>query len=241
MKLALLLYFLVGLYSNKLPTDLNETNCMWGMAPLHNLKRSAKYEALGRPLKETISDFWKKGELVGPVEIPEDLRTEQFYLGDFALAKKFGDPESQHGYPPSQFCSPERLHGKESGFACDMWSYMVIFSVLYLECAPFTPIFTGGIISGIALSLGPLPEQWKGLYVWTGSHDSWYDQHQTPDLGWNLESRIAYLRPDADPVEQQLVHAIMSKVFVYNPEERITATQLLQDPSFRTLMERYGC
>ena len=236
-----LAHFLVDSCSNQVPTDLNERNCMWGMASLHNLNRSAKYEAFGRPLKEIISDFWKQGELVGPVEIPEDLRTEQFYLGDFALAKKLADSMAQPGYPPSLFCSPERLHGKDSGFACDMWSYMVIFGVLYLGCAPFTPIFRGGIISGITLSLGPLPEQWKGLYVWSGSHDSWYDQHKTPHPKWNLESRIAYLRPDADPVEQQLVHSIMSKVFVYNPEERITASQLLRDPSFRALMDRYGC
>lgn len=148
--------------------------------------------------------------------------------------------KTQPGYPPSQFCSPERLHGKDSGFACDMWSYMVIFGVLCLGCVPFTAIFTGGII-GITLSLGPLPEQWKGLFAWPGSHESWYDQHQKPDPEHNLESRITYCQLDADPVEQQLVHAIMSKVFVYNPDERITATQLLRDPSFRALMDRYGC
>lgn len=81
----------------------------------------------------------------------------------------------------------------------------------------------------------------EGPYAWPGSRDSWYVQHQTPDPEWNLEFRIAYLRTDADSVEQQFVHSIMSKVFVYNPEERITATQLLRDPSFRALMDRYGC
>ncbi|CAP94055.1 hypothetical protein E8E15_002763 [Penicillium rubens] len=220
--------------------DLNESNCMWGMAPLSH-DRSAKYEALGRPMKQIISwvDLWKQGELVGPVEIPENLRTDEFYLGDFALAKKLGDPITQRGRPPSQFCSPDRLHGKEPSFACDMWSYMVIFAVLYLGFSPFHSAFKGGIITSITESLGPLPKEWKGLY--DGALDSWYDQDQTPDPNHNLASKIAYYRPDADPVEQQLVHAMMSKVFTYNLEERPTATQLLRDPSFRAIMEKYGC
>lgn len=71
--------------------------------------------------------------------------------------------------------------------------------------------------------------------------DSWYDQDQTPDPKHDLASKIAYYRPDADSVEQQLVHAMMSKVLTYNIEERLTATQLLRDPSFRAIMDKYGC
>jgi hypothetical protein len=91
------------------------------MTPLHNLNRSAKYDALGRPLKRIIPfvDLWKQGELVRPVQVPETLRTEDFYLGDFGLAMKVDDPVTQPGYPPMQFCSPERLHGKNPSFACD--------------------------------------------------------------------------------------------------------------------------
>ncbi|KAJ6138827.1 hypothetical protein N7471_005313 [Penicillium samsonianum] len=154
--------------------DLNERNCMWGMAPLHNLNRSAKYEAVGRPLKQTIPfvDLWKKGELVRAVEVPENLRTEEFFLGDFGLAKKLSDSETQLGYPPSQFCSPERLHGKDPSLACDMWSYMVIFTVLYLRFTPFPSWVEGGIISGFVARLGPLPEKWKGLYIRPGEIDS---------------------------------------------------------------------
>ncbi|OQD61974.1 hypothetical protein PENPOL_c014G08236 [Penicillium polonicum] len=194
-------------------THLNERNCMWGMAPLSH-DRSAKYEALGRPIVQIISwvDLWKQGELVGPVEIPENLRTDEFYLGDFALAKKLGDPITQRGRPPSQFCSPDRLHGKEPSFACDMWSYMIIFAVLYLGFSPFHSAFKGGIISSITQSIGPLPKEWKGLM---------------------MEPLII--------VEQQLMHTMMSKVLTYNLEERLTATQLLRDPSFRAIMDKYGC
>lgn len=67
---------------------------MWGLAPFHDpSSRSAKYKALGRPLKQIIPfvDLWKKGELVRPIEVPESLCTEKFYLGDFGTAMKVGD------------------------------------------------------------------------------------------------------------------------------------------------------
>ncbi|GAB1202419.1 hypothetical protein APSETT445_001034 [Aspergillus pseudonomiae] len=213
------------------------------MAPLPTLNRRAKYETLGRPLKEVIPfvDLWKQGELVQPIQIPEALRTEDFYLGDFGLAMQVGDPTFQPGYPPMQFCSPDRLHKKEPSFACDMRSYMAIFRELYLGYPPFATWLEGGVITGMVKCLGPLPEQWKGLYNYSGGLDSWYDQHQTPDPNYDFAAIIAYYRPNADPVEREHVHSIMSKVFNYCPEKRPTATELLQDPSFREIMDKYGC
>ncbi|KAB8214681.1 kinase-like domain-containing protein [Aspergillus novoparasiticus] len=221
-------------------------NSMWGITPLPGLSRSAKHEVLGLPLKEIIPvvKLWKQGELVGPLEMPENLRTEKFYLGDFGLAMKVDTPVTQKGNPPMKFCSPERLHGKHPSLACDMWSYMVIFGMLYLKGhSPFSAAAAhDGVISDIVRSLGPVPEQWKGLCVYAGGGlDSWYDQSKKPDPDRNLASTIANFRPDADPVERELVHSIMLKIFTYCPEKRLTATQLLQDPSFRALMEKYGC
>ena len=57
----------------------------------------------------------------------------------------------------------------------------------------------------------------------------------------NLASTIERFRPDIDQAERELVYSILKKVFVYHPEERLTATQLLQDPSFKAIMDRYGC
>ncbi|PLB49389.1 kinase-like protein [Aspergillus steynii IBT 23096] len=223
--------------------DLNERNCMWGMEPLHHLPRGAKYEALGRPLKQMIpvDGLWKQGELVGPVKIPPSSRTKKFYLSDFGLAKKVNDSVTPRGYPPSQYCSPDRLHGKDPSPACDMWSYMVIFSELYLGFQPFSTYFNGGIIGGFVRSLGPLPEEWKGLYTHPKGRDSWYDQNQTTNPESTLESKIAHLHPEADPTERSHVLSVMPRVFTYDPTKRLTAAQLLRDPSFRAIMETYGC
>lgn len=142
---------------------------MWGMVPLHNLHRSAKYEALGRPLKQIIPfvELFKQGELVSPIKVPENLRTEEFCLGDFGLAMRLdeGEPKTR-GRPPMAFCSPDRLHRKDPSFACDMWSYMIILAELYLGYTPFPSGGKGGVISGMISRLGPLPEQWKGHYIW---------------------------------------------------------------------------
>ncbi|OOQ90220.1 kinase domain-containing protein [Penicillium brasilianum] len=214
-----------------------------GMAPIDGLSRSAKYELLGRPLKQTIPfvDLWKEGELVSPVKVPEDLRTDEFYLCDFGSAKKISDLTTQRGYPPMHYCSPDRLHKQEPSFACDMRSYIAIFSMLYLTFPPFPTFPEGGVVSGMVECLGPLPEQWKGLYTHPGGLDSWYDQSQSPDPDNDLAAKIAYFRPDTDLVERQHVQSIMSKVFVYHPEKRPTAIELLRDPSFRAIMDRYGC
>lgn len=218
---------------------------MWGMASLDGLSRSAKYKALGRPLKQkipSIVDLWKQGELVSPIKVPWELCTEEFYLGDFGLSKRISDPITPHGYPPIQYCSPDRLHNQEPSFACDVWSYMVVFSVLYLTFGPFSTFHEGGPVTGLVESLGPLPEEWEGLYIYQGSGlDSWYDQSRNPNPEYSLASRIARFRPDADPVERQHVESIMLKVFTFHPEKRPSAKELLCDPSFRALMDRYGC
>lgn len=148
------------------------------------------------------------------------------------------DPIAQKGYPPLPYCSPDRLHKKHPSFACDMWSYTILFAQFYLGHVPF---LFGGKITSIVRCLGPLPKEWKGLYTHPGGHDSWYDQCKTPDPKCSLESRIAHFRPDADLTERKHVHSILSRMFTYEPEKRLTATQLLQDPSFRAIMDKYGC
>lgn len=129
------------------------------MAALHNLDRSAKYEALGRPLEQTIPfvKLPRQGELVSPIKVPENLRTEELYLGDFGLAMRLGEPKTK-GRPPMAFCSPDRLHQMDPSFPCDMWSYMAIFAELYLGYTPFPCGFTDGVTTGMVKLLGPLPE-----------------------------------------------------------------------------------
>lgn len=216
---------------------------MLGMAPLHNLSRTSKYALLGRLLKETIplEEIWKKGELVRPIEVPTSLCTEEIYLGDFGLAKKLHDPFTQRGYPSAEFCSPERLHNQDPSPACDMWAYMVIFSELYIGFLPFWRYHEGRIITDYFKYFGPLPEEWKGLCIYPDGLDSWYDQNGELDPEFDLASRTIQYRPEVDAAERELVCSIMRKVFTYRPEERLPATQLLQDDSFKALMKKYGC
>ncbi|KAK2786742.1 hypothetical protein FQN53_006218 [Emmonsiellopsis sp. PD_33] len=225
--------------------DLNDRNCFWGTVPLHHLNRKAKYQLLGRPLKQSISwvdGLWKPGEYVKPLTIPMHLHDDTFYLGDFGLAMKLGNPvvPEQDGRPPTQFCSPERLHKRPPSIACDMWSYLCIFAELYIGFTPFTTMADGGAVTSMVRLLGPLPEDWKGEHIDPEyARDSWYDQDNKPSPDFNLRTQIERMHPDAGTDEWDLVYSILTRGFSYVPEERLTATQLLRDASFKALMDRY--
>ena len=205
----------------------------------------AKYQKFNRPLRTSIPylqpALWKQGEFVQPAEIPVELRTDDFFLGDFGISTKLNDPtfQVQGGYPPVQYCSPERLHGELPSLACDMWSYMVVFSELYLGLPLFLGVRKGGIISDFRNILGPLPASWKGHFKLTRDLGSWYEEGDGTPLDNTIKDMIAKRRPDVDEAERDLVDRIMRKVFVYSPEERLTAAQLLEDPDFKELMQKY--
>lgn len=218
---------------------------MWGISSTSGLDRATKYAKLTRPLKVPIRDveLWKKGELVQPAEIPVEMRTDDFFLADFGLSTKPGDPtfDTPQGFPPSEYCSPERLHQQKPTFACDMWSYMVVFSQLYLGFAPIHPSAEGGLLADLCNLFGQMPREWKGLSVGLPWEDSLYEGGDESPPNDPLGARIARRRPDVDQDERDLAERIMRKVFVYSPEKRPSATQLLEDNDFKALMRKYGC
>jgi hypothetical protein len=56
-----------------------------------------------------------------------------------------------------------------------------------------------------------------------------------------LTVRIACLWPETSQTERNLVLVMFAKVFVYLPEHRATASQLLKDSLFKALMTIYKC
>lgn len=214
---------------------------MWSVAPLGNISRETKYNVLGRPLKQIIPyvELWKQGEIVKPLTTPENLRTETFYLGDSGLAMKLTS-ESQPGRPPIIYCSPDRLHNQNPSFACDIWSYMCIFAELYLGLVPFTSWAKGGVVTTMVDLFGPLPKEWKGHYFNPDKTlDSWYDQDYEPGPEMTLPALLGRVRPEIDAIERHHILSVMYRGFNCSPEKRPTASQLLEDPSFKALMEMY--
>ncbi|KAJ6035934.1 hypothetical protein N7540_000213 [Penicillium herquei] len=88
-----------------------------------------------------------------------------------------------------------------------MWSYMILFSELYLDFPLFPPEPKGGIIANFFQVLSPLPESWKGLGRLRDSEDSGNIRIHGLDPVQNgeLKRRIASRRPDVDQEERNLV------------------------------------
>ena len=189
----------------------------------------------------SLGDYlWKQGELVQQIATPLELLGSKLYLGDFGLTIKDGTSVNVKQQAPYYLCAPERLHGADPSRASDMWSYMCLFASLYLGAN----VFYGNGGESTAFSwveqLGAMPEQWKGRFWWPEEvKDTWYNCTTTPDPKRDLAARIARMRPDTNQAEREHVLSIMSKVFCYLPEQRITADQLLQDPSFKAIVEMY--
>jgi serine/threonine protein kinase len=190
-------------------------------------------------------DEGRPGELVEPINFPQEMLRHPVGLCDFGLAIKSGTVVENTAQNPPLFCAPERLHGINPSFASDMWSFTCIFAKIYLGVEV---IWGEGstLVSRIVSIAGPLPAHWKGHFEnGTAAKDWWYDQSgQMPRsniLGGyeTLERKIDRIRPDICRDEREHALSIMRRGFSCSPERRITATQLLQDPSWNALMSYY--
>ncbi|TVY13589.1 Serine/threonine-protein kinase SRPK [Lachnellula arida] len=223
--------------ANIVHRDLNDKNIMCGIVPLDHYDIKMKYQYLGRPKKIPLQTrAGMQGELVRPVVVPPSLLTKSVYLGDFGLAMNAGTSINYKPQSPSAWCAPERLHNTDPSAASDMWSYMCLFTELYLGTLPWS--IYGDALSDMVKVLGPLPQTWYGYYHQPARTDaSWYDPRKQPES--TLEAMIEHARPDVSSTERAHVLAFMLKGFSYDPQDRITAAQLLCNASFQAVMGVY--
>jgi hypothetical protein len=111
---------------------------------------------------------------------------------------------------------------------------------LILGWAPFSGSGAPTVMTSIVARLGPLPQHWKGLYNAGEGEDLWYDQHQPQVRADPLHSFIDSLRPEMGRVERDITCLVLGRGFCYFPESRLSAAQLIEDVSFRTLLSLYG-
>ena len=188
-----------------------------------------------------FTEQWKDGELVMPMKPQDSLLGDTIRLGDFGLAVKAGTPVAQKLQLPATYCAPERVHNGNPSYASDMWSYMCIFFELYTNRCLFPGSSHLLVTSCMVNTLGPLPLSWNGSYHASGLYDAtWYDQDRHPDPKMALRMNIRSLRPDISTRELELVLSILSRGLSYLPEHRPTATQFLEDRSWKELIGLYG-
>jgi hypothetical protein len=114
---------------------------------------------------------------------------------------------------------------------------MRIFAELYLGTVPWSK--NGGVPRCMVKVLGPLPQIWCGHYRERPQTDaSWYDQIKQPES--TLEAMITHARPDVSSTKCAHVLSFMQNVSSCEPQDRMTATQLLCDSSFKLSWEFMG-
>jgi serine/threonine protein kinase len=116
-----------------------------------------------------------------------------------------------------------------------MWSYMCIFSQLLFGYHPFTHVWGAAeLVPHLFKVFGPLPIEWKGRYIESGTvSDASYGRSQSlPPL---FHSIIAGGLPNISPSMRSHLVSVLSNGFRYQPGQRITAAQLLENPSFMAL------
>lgn len=205
--------------------------------PLDAYDTEKKYQYLGRPKKDLLESPTGTAELVRPAVFPASLLSGSVYLADFGISIRAGTSVNYKLQSPSGWCAPERFHNTDPGAASDMWSYMCIFTELYLGHLPW--FVSGNVLANMVKVLGPLPQNWYNHHHQPGSNDaSWYDPRTQPEN--TLEAMIARSRPDVTANEAAHVLSFMLEGLRYNPREHITAAQLLSNASFQAVMRLYG-
>ncbi|KAK2133941.1 hypothetical protein NOF04DRAFT_1367202 [Fusarium oxysporum II5] len=176
---------------------------------------------------------------ISSFEIGADLTTKYQILG---RPQKIELPTDHEMWKDGQlvpvgYCAPERMHQINPTFASDMWSYMCIFTELYLKWPLFGPGFFGGGFRFVAelfvRVLGPLPLSWKGSYDGDGEPDeSWYDQSKVSEPEMSLESRVTQSRDTVEPAEQQLFTYLLFHTKVLSMRAATVKDQLVACRAF---------
>lgn len=192
-------------------------------------------------------DPWKEGELVARIKLDPSSVRGNISLADFGLAIKHGTQVKRNWQSPAIYCGPERFHRVGPSFAGDMWSYGCLLGWLYLDYSPIHGHGAMTVIDNMVKRLGPLPAEWAGTLEWADelneleNMDSWYDQQWKPDEDDTLEAFAESVHPDLDEDERALALGVLRKVLVHRPEQRLTASGLLEDADFKSLMSIYEC
>lgn len=232
--------------------DTTDKNVMIGLIPGaldQGPTPSERYKQVGRPQKfplPTCDFVWRPGDLVAPIEWPSSMVGKTAFLGDFGLMKRADSPVTDDYLPPLTCCPPELLHkGFEPTYASDMWGFMCIFHTLMTNYTPFSGWSDSGPLGFMTHELGPLPQEWEGRYQFPwhypdAERDKWYDQSRSP-RGSFFERFLDRCRKElVGSRERELIVEVMYKGFRFQPAERPTAQQLLEDPSFRELLSTHG-
>jgi hypothetical protein len=132
------------------------------------------------------------------MEVLSNLLINRVYLSDFGLVIKAGILVKCKEQCPVVCYAFERYYNINLSLASNMWSYMCIFTYLYLGFTLFFLAGGVGLMAGWCSTLGSLPEHWKGYCTYSdiGKENCFYNQFMLAFAERTLAARIACLWPE---------------------------------------------
>lgn len=220
--------------------DITLGNVLWHIDPIDQWTTEKVYQAFGRPQKVRLANnLAVSGDLVAPVEIPYDLLAPRVYLSDFGQTIAAEDRvEGNYYASPLAFCAPERFHGHRPSFASDMWSYSIVFASLLVGFE----VTWGNDIDQIVALAGRFPKDWRTKFAITDcqAEERWYDDTlPMSQFLESLEKKIDRADGDVPSAVKDSALRLLRRGLAYDPEQRITATEMLQDRDFHDIMSYY--
>lgn len=207
------------------------------------------------------------GERVLPARFPQDSIGDKIFLSDFGNTVKAGTSVSDNSMGVQKFLSPDRFHGHDPSPGSDMWSFMVVFIYLYIGRYPFhAGMFSekpSDFVRDVVSRLGPLPSEWAERKR-PSFESEWYrgaSSSEFPNRDKTLECQLDHdlaelekrraakgdnggtaLAEEIKVKRKAKPHVlnVINKVFRFKPQERIKASELLEDVDWRKLMEYCG-
>ncbi|KZV61913.1 kinase-like protein [Peniophora sp. CONT] len=192
----------------------------------------AKFAAHFPPYIVERWDFYNYIRVVGGDQVSPIVK-----VFDFGSARCVEKPHPNSGFlyqiiPPEWYIQGTDVIETPNA-ACDIWALgLLIFCLMTGGMYPYSAIEGSASFVPMARLSGRIPDSWKKIHTWTSDPRLALDIcEETCEETW--AGYRQYLRPNcASDVDMEALISLLRRIFVLDPAERPSATDILQDAWF---------